>query len=142
MVGSLFTEEIRRQIRTIAQRHSLRLVLAFGSAVSGKIHESSDMDIAVLTDEAEVSLKQFSDVAAELQGLFPGIEVDLVIINHADPLFLKKIVDDSELLYGDRRTFLEFKIYAYKRYVDHKPFLKMEKQFAVEQTKRLKRAAG
>lgn len=142
MEQSLFTTEIRQRVGAIAKKHGLRLVLAFGSAADGAMHEKSDVDIAVLTGENDLSFELYGDVASEFQALFPEHELDLAVINHADPLFLKKIMEAPVLLYGDVRTFNELKIYAYKRYIDHKPYLEMEKRFAVEYPTRHKRAAS
>ena len=65
----------------------------------------------------------------ELQGVFPEYEVDLALINRADPLFLKKITEDCRLLYGEPRQLQELKIYAFKRYQDHLPYFAMERTY-------------
>lgn len=138
----LFTADVKRRVAAIAHEHGLKLVLAFGSAVSGAMHDKSDIDVAILAGRQDLSFRLFSDIASELNALFPRRELDLAVIDRADPLFLKKIMEAPLLLYGDERTFNELKIYAYKRYIDHKPFLAMEKRFALDYAKRNKRAAG
>jgi hypothetical protein len=35
-------------------------------------------------------------------------------------LFLRKIIETATLLYGPARSFYEFKMYALKRYQDHR----------------------
>lgn len=142
LMENLFSPKIKKEIASIAKKHKIKLVMAFGSAVSGNLHERSDIDIAVLSEKSDVSFNEFADISYDLQGLFENYEVDLVILNHADPLLMKKIIENAKLLYGDAKDYSEFKIYAYKRYIDFKPFLKMEKQFAVDYPKRVKRAAG
>lgn len=129
-------------MRVIAKKYGLKLVLAFGSAAAGAMHDKSDIDIAVLTEENDLSFEQFCDVSFELQSIFENRELDLAVLNRADPLFLKKIMEAPVLLYGGPRTFNELKIYAYKRYIDHKPFLDMERRFAIDFAKREKRLAG
>jgi len=138
----MFTKEIRQRVGAIAKNHRLKLVLAFGSAASGATHDKSDVDIAVLAGEDDLSFEKLGDISIDLQQLFPDHELDLAVINHADPLFLKKIMEAPVLLYGENRAFNELKIFAFKRYIDHKPYLAMEKRFAVEYSTRHKRAAS
>jgi len=61
--------------------------------------------------------------------LHPDHEVDVAIINHADPLFLKKITERCRLLYGSPRRLAELKIYAFKRYQDHRRYLALEREY-------------
>jgi predicted nucleotidyltransferase len=120
------------ELNEIAKRYGVRLVLQFGSSVTGKIHARSDVDIAVLLDHSETSFQAYADLLDDFQRLFPGREVDLALINHADPLFLKKITDDCQLLYGRAEQLQELKIYAFKRYQDHRRYFEMERQYATK----------
>jgi predicted nucleotidyltransferase len=120
----------KQDFKRIAKRFNLRLILAFGSAISARVHPQSDIDIAVLAKKSDLSIKDYSDILFELQKLFPEKEVDLALINQADPLFLKKIVERCEILYGKRRDLTQLKMYAFKRYVDHRKFFEMEEKFA------------
>ena len=58
------------------------------------------------------------------------MQVDLAVINHADPLFLKKITDDCQILFGSVGQLQRLKIYAFKRYQDHRKYFDMERQYA------------
>ena len=116
-------------IRRIARDHGVRLVLLFGSAVTGKTHPGSDLDIAVMFADSEAARAGVFDLMAEVQDVFPDREVDLALINGADPLFLKKILENCELLFGEPRTLAELKMYAFRRYIDHKRYLKMEGEY-------------
>ncbi|MDI6688943.1 MAG: nucleotidyltransferase domain-containing protein [Actinomycetota bacterium] len=114
----------------IARRFNLRMILAFGSAVSTRVHPQSDVDIAVLCKKPDLSMEKYSDLLFELQKLIPEREVDLAVINQADPLFLKKIMERNEILYGKESDLARLKIYAFKRYVDHRKYFRMEEEFA------------
>ncbi len=116
-------------LEAIAKKYGILLALQFGSLVSGKSHARSDVDIAVLLDRSEIPFEQMADLLADLQRLFPEQEVDLAILNHADPLFLKKITDGCRLLYGAPRKLQEMKIHAFKRYHDHRKFFEMERRY-------------
>jgi predicted nucleotidyltransferase len=119
----------RQQLATVAQKHGIVLAIQFGSSVSGRIHPGSDVDVAVLLERVPESLQAQADLCADLQALVPGRDVDVALINRADPLFLKKMTEDCRLLYGPAARLYELKIYAFKRYQDHRRFLAMEQQY-------------
>ena len=123
---------MKEALATVATRYGIRLILAFGSAVTGKDHPRSDVDLAVLFDRSELSSRDFADLIGDLQALYPDREVDLGVINHADPLFLKKILESCEILYGPATELQRLRIYAFKRYVDHAKYFAMERNFAAK----------
>ncbi len=128
--SQLLLKKDDKSFERIAKKFNLRLILLFGSAVSKKVHSQSDIDIAVLFQKPNLSFKKYSNLHLELQRLFPKVEVDLALLNQADPLFLKKITEKCAILYGKPRDLALLKIYAFKRYVDHQKFFKMEEEFA------------
>ena len=97
----------------IAQAYGIRLVLQFGSTVTGRVHPASDVDLGVLLERPSLTLEERSELLHELQRLFPDREVDLAILNHADPLFLKKVTED-------------------KRYQDHRKYFDLERRFVAK----------
>jgi predicted nucleotidyltransferase len=113
----------------IASRHGVELILEFGSMVSGQVHPRSDMDLAVIFGGPVPSFDKLADLQHELQALNPDREVDLAIINHADPLFLRKITEQCRLLFGSPRRLALLRIYAFKRYQDHRRYLPLEREY-------------
>jgi predicted nucleotidyltransferase len=97
-------------VEQFAQAHDLAVVLKFGSTVGGAVHPASDLDVAVLFGRSPVGFEERARVAHELQVLFPGREVDLAVLDHADPLFLKKVLERCELLAGSPRRLAELKM--------------------------------
>lgn len=118
-----------QRLEEIARTHGILLMLRFGSTVSGHTHPRSDLDIAVLLRRPALSFEELAELTHDVQALFPGQEVDLAVINHADPLFLKKITEHCSLLYGTPGRLLELKCYAFRRYQDHRPYLAMERDY-------------
>jgi len=49
----------------------------------------------VLFEDEHESLVRVAALGVDVQGLYPGRELDVAVMNHADPLFLKKIVERS-----------------------------------------------
>jgi predicted nucleotidyltransferase len=121
----------------IGARHRVRLLLQHGSTVSGHVHSESDLDIAALFEDGQGSLASVIALSADLQELYPGRDLDVAVINHADPLFLKKILDRCELLYGSPRVLAELRMYAFKRYQDHRRFLALERPYVRHTLQRL-----
>jgi hypothetical protein len=76
-----------------------------------------------------VSLEIHSAIYAELQHTFPERELDLSIIDHADPLFLKKITEHCVLLAGEEPDLYKLKMLAFRRYHDHQRFFAMEAEY-------------
>jgi predicted nucleotidyltransferase len=123
----------------IARRHGVRLLLLHGSHVSGHTHAHSDVDIAAWFERADVSFGVLTDLAADLQPLFPEHEVDVSVLNRADPLFLERVVEHARLLAGDPKALQRLRLYAFRRYQDHRRFLSTERRYV---TAALDRLAG
>ncbi len=113
----------------IARRYGVRLMVSFGSTVSGQVHSRSDLDIGVLLDRPTLSFREHADLLHDVQGLFPGQLIDLAIINRADPLFLKQVTERCSLLYGASRQLHELKVYAFRRHQDHRKYLALERDY-------------
>ena len=125
------------QIAPIAKKHGIILLLRFGSSVTGMLHERSDVDLAVLLERVPRSLEAHAELLQDLQQLFPEREVDLALLNRADPLFLRKITEACRLLHGSPRELQRLKIYAFKRYQDHRKYLDMERRYVERSLQRL-----
>jgi uncharacterized protein len=113
----------------IARRHGAALLVQYGSTVAGPTHARSDVDVGVLYGVPPPSLLDQGGLAADLEDAFPGRQIDLATLDRADPLFLHQVVADCRLLAGTPRRLAELKIYAFKRYVDHRPYLALERAY-------------
>ena len=118
----------QKEIEKIARRYNLSLILAFGSQITGKIHPDSDLDIAVLGKKI-LNQENYSALLFDLIKIFPEKEIDLVIINHADPLLLKKVLENCRLLYGSKRELANLKMYSFHRYCDYQKYFNLEEKF-------------
>ena len=116
----------RGGLEAIARGHGVLLLLQFGSTVTGREHAESDVDIAVLFD-GEPSFARMDALLADLGPVFPGRHLDLGVLNRADPLFLKKVLESARLLAGTPRALSELRLRAFRRYQDHRRYLAMER---------------
>ena len=119
----------RERLEAIARAHGIELVLQFGSSVTGLMHPQSDIDLAVCLASAPDSAGDYAELVADLQGLEPDRHVDVALLNHADPLFLKQVLEHGRLLHGSPHRLERLRIYAFKRYHDHRRFLEMERAY-------------
>lgn len=122
----------RTALAEIARRYGLELIVQFGSTVDGPTHARSDLDLAVRRERGRPPLTyvEQADLAHELRPLFPERPLDLALIDHADPLFLKEVLlGPHRLLCGDPRRLAELRLLAFKRYQDHQRFLPLERRY-------------
>ncbi len=109
------------QLKPIARRYGLDLIVLFGSQVKGTTHPESDVDVAVLPRKA-LTERRWLNLWCALSQVFPG-NVDMTMLNHATPLLRYHVVRDGKLLYEGRRWAWENqKGYAYHAYWDNTRF--------------------
>lgn len=118
--------EQKFKISKIAEKFQLKLIVIFGSFAKGKNRANSDLDIAVLGAK-QISFEKQIDLTGELSRVFSK-DVDLTVLNRANPLLLFQVNKNPVLLYGDQKEFLKFKLYSFKAYHDYAPYFKMEKK--------------
>jgi len=120
----------RKSLEEMTGKFGLRLILLFGSEADGVVHARSDLDIAVGTRSGKgFSGDLYDQLFGRLGRIFPGRKLDLATLDHADPLFLKEIADHCVLLSGRSADLQRLKIFAFRRYQDHKKYLGMERHF-------------
>ncbi len=127
----------QQQLAALAVKYGIRLILLFGSSVGGREHQESDIDLGILLDGPGPGLSTRVDLQHELQSLIPERKVDLAILNHADPLFLKKVTERCKLLHGNLSDLHSLKILSFRRYQDHKRYLQMERRYVSDLLSRI-----
>lgn len=130
----------KRALRAAAKRYKIKLIIAFGSQVSGITHDLSDVDISALPHGNRFSFGLYSNLLQRFEKIFPGKKIDLSFINRADPLLLSRICNKPQLLYGSKRDLNKLKMYSFKRYADHQPYFDIESNFVNKFIRRLSRA--
>ena len=88
------------------QRRSLQkigvvLLYVHGSVAAGRARKDSDVDIAVLFEQAPAdSVRATADIVTALSGLEAGREMDIAILNDASPLLNQMVASQGKLLYA------------------------------------------
>lgn len=126
-IAMIDTDKIKPQIKKLAEKYGLDLVMLFGSQVTGKTHKESDFDFAFMADKY-ISPRETAEITFELTiELKIGKNIELVNMKNAPSLLLKQVAMKSILMYEKTpHLYNLFRIYAIKRYMEEKKFLKLK----------------
>lgn len=116
--------------RTISVWETTPKVIAawiFGSAQRGQISPSSDVDIGVLM-ESPPSLAEQLDLLAKLQAALQFEDIDLVILNEANPILRFEAISGRSLFCRDLDRRAEFASLTAREYEDEMAFLQRAMQ--------------
>lgn len=116
--------EASEKLAEATRRHGIRLLVAFGSHVTGRTHRASDLDVAVVLEGADEA--DTVELWADLQAAFPGREVDIVWLHRSCPLLAWEALRRARLLVGDPRDLVRYRTYAWRRFVEYAPFFELE----------------
>jgi len=123
-------EMVTDTLPNICERFDVTFVVMFGSRAKGAAKADSDVDVGVwlavpnITAERELELIR-ALVLATREG-----NLDVVVLNHADPLLGYHVVRDGVLLYErEPGTFDWYKLWAWKRYLDTEKFRQLESEY-------------
>lgn len=110
-------QEISEKLVPFFDRGEVRLVLLFGSVASGRVHQRSDIDLAVL-------LEGDADILAVTNGIIRRLgtdRVDVVDLKRASPLLKVSVARTGRVLYEKTPgLFSEFRSLAHRMYADTK----------------------
>lgn len=114
---------MREKLTPIFDEAGVLFAYLHGSYARGEEHGSSDLDIAVFSEEG-LDLKERASLAAKLSDM-TGLEADVASLNNASLSFRHQVVRDGEVIYsGDDRKRHKFEEEVYRRYLDIKPLMK------------------
>ncbi len=119
-------------IEAIARRFNIRLILQFGSTVTGTTHDHRDLDLAIQLDSFPHSMPAILEIQEAFQEQFSGNTVDLTMLNRADPLLPQKIAESFRVLFGSPQDVAHFRLRAFKAYQDFRPYLELERRYVTQ----------
>ncbi len=128
-----------RTLRPIAKRYGLRLIVLFGSQVTGRLHPESDVDVAVWTGKP-LTFRRRLNLWLKLSQAFEA-DVDLAVLNHAEPLLMFQVAARGRALYEEERwAWDDFHGYACRSYWDTEKFRDDLKPYIHRQIEKLAHA--
>lgn len=114
----------RERLQDVVEAMGLRLVVLYGSWArrAPPPKPESDVDIAVLG----CSRDAFWDCYQAFSKIFESVDLDVVRLEDADPLFRHEIMSEGKLLAGDPDLFCEYRAYAYRDFTDSSDLRELE----------------
>ncbi len=131
--------EEKRNIEKIAGKYSLKLLLLFGSQASGKSRPDSDFDLAYIAKK-ELSMEEKISLNNDFISFFNCDSIDVTDLKEANALLIYEISQNCKLLFGDDEELANFKIFAFKNYIDHIPLFELEEALVKKRQTLLKKA--
>ncbi len=119
MKNPIFQEIVPRLKEYFIDKEEVLLAFIFGSAVSGRMTNESDVDIAVLFKKMpEVSnVLEITDSVSEAIGR----EVDIVVLNDSSPVIRMQVLRNGKLIKShDSGVYNDFIVRTVKEYDDLK----------------------
>lgn len=111
-------DKIKEKTKEIAQKYGLFFVALFGSQATGRTHQKSDIDIAVIRKQP-ISFDERLKIIGEFSDAFKREDVEVVDLASASPTLMYAVVRDGKLLYEEKENdFLNWKLYAIKIWME------------------------
>jgi predicted nucleotidyltransferase len=119
----MMTERLPR----VCERFGVTLVAMFGSRVKGTARTDSDVDVGVWLADPDIAPERELELVRALVMATHEGNLDVVILNHADPLLGYHVMRDGALLYErEPGLFDRYKLWAWKRYLDTEKFRQLQ----------------
>ena len=125
--------------RYVASRNDVLVAWLFGSHARGDAGPLSDVDVAVLLDEAvcrDLFHAQLT-IIGELTGVLGTDEIDVVVLNETPLVLTYRVLRDGVLVYcRDRQAMIDFTWRTATAHLDFKPFLERYERTLLERAAR------
>ena len=112
------------KIEEIVKKYDLKLLLLFGSQVSGKTHPMSDFDFGYI-GKKDMSYQERGNLDDDLSRLVKG-EVDTVDLKNGNPFLLKEIAKNNRVFFEENGSYADFFSTAFREYFDAEPILRVQ----------------
>jgi len=131
--------DLKSKIAPLAEKYGLKLIVLFGSRARGDERKKSDFDIAYLSSES-INFNEENKMAVDLYDILKTIDVDLVNLSHASPLLLKKIVEESAVLYEiEESLFNNLYLYAMRINRESEILNKLRRAYVINRVNQYKK---
>lgn len=105
-----------KKIKEIAEKYGLKLLLLFGSQVTGKTHKFSDFDFGYI-GKKDMSYSERGSLDVDLSRLVKN-EAEAVDLKNVGPLFKYEIIKNNKILYGKKTEYEYFFVQALREYFE------------------------
>jgi len=102
-------KELGRIVATLIEKYQPQKIILFGSLVTGRMHEWSDIDLLVIK---QTRTRRFYRRAQALRGIKRSVPMDIIILTPDEvkflsdegSLFIKDILDNGSVLYEKEKS--------------------------------------
>lgn len=123
----------KQRLKKVSEKFNIDLIVLFGSTLNNSKRKDSDIDLGIklnLTNNKKLKFNLEFALISALIKIFKEANLDIVILNDADALLLFEVAQDGLPIYEKRiGEFLDFQLYAMKRYNETKKFRKLEEEY-------------
>jgi len=114
------------KLKDLAKTYDLLFMVLFGSQSVGEVHPKSDIDIGIMFSESKYTMDKEIGIGVEIMDLFQTSNVDVVVLDFAEPLLLKEVAAFGIPLYERRRgLFDEYQLLFIKKFFDNAKFRRL-----------------
>jgi predicted nucleotidyltransferase len=119
----------KKKLKEFVNKYNISLILIFGSYAKGRARELSDLDIGIKFDK-NIDMNLYSSILRELVEIFNREDIDVVVLNYADPLLRFEIITSCKVLYqAYSEAYIDFYLYSVKSYDDVRKLRKLEENY-------------
>ncbi len=124
-----FEDQKYTQIKDLAEKNNLDLIMVFGSQIKGTANKESDIDIGIYRVSG-LNLDDKINLSNSFAKIFETDKLDINIISSNSPLLMREILVEGKILYQKEKKIVDkLKLYAWKLLAESKPF--RDKSFAL-----------
>lgn len=117
-------------LKKLCENNKINLMVLFGSYASENFNEKSDIDLAINSDNINFIRNNKTELLYKISRKLNYKNIDIVILNHANPLLKFNIARNGKLIYEKQKgLFNKFKVRAMKENNDAKKFYQLDKKY-------------
>lgn len=122
-------KKIKKRLLKVFDNYELTLLIIFGSYNSDNFNKDSDIDLAVKVNLPDKISKNRIKLLDKISSIFDHRDIDLILLNYAEPLIKYKIACEGSLIYEKKKgLFQKFQIRAMSEHNDARKFYELDKK--------------
>jgi predicted nucleotidyltransferase len=126
-----------KKIKEIAEKYELKLLLLFGSQVTGKTHKFSDFDFGYIGSRS-MNYYEKGNLEVDLSRLIKK-EADSADLRNVGPLLKYEIIKNNVILYQDAKTYEDFFVRTLREYFESNRLFAIRDNVIANKIKELKK---
>lgn len=119
-----------KELKEVCKKYDIKLMVLFGSLVKNYCTEKSDIDLAIYVSNIRIIKDNKQLLLNEIGRIFKDREIDIVLLNYADPLIKFTIAREGRAIYEEEEgLFNEIKVRSVGEHNDARKFYLLDKMY-------------